>query len=160
MKAAQWEGKEKMINKGAEDVTKRKAVTFAAFALGLLLIHIMGLLRRSMLACSPMWKTWVIYMRCWEIEWQFSKILVKIYLKAIQPGCEWLLLYHPFFLLWTLHPQGGSLGAFSEELYSSEVQKMFIYLIWPWIYMNFLPLGISNFEMPIFVTFLVFFKMS
>ena len=50
-----------MINKEAEDVTKRKAVTFAAFALGLLLIHIMGLLRCSMLAYSLLCKTWVIY---------------------------------------------------------------------------------------------------
>ena len=69
MKAAKWEGEEKMINKEAEDVTKRKAVTFAAFALGLLLIHIMGLLHRSMLACSPMCKTWVIYEVLGKLGW-------------------------------------------------------------------------------------------
>ena len=69
MRGAKWEGEEKMINKGAEDVTKRKAVTFAAFALGLLLIHIMGLLHRSMLACSPMWKTWVIYEVLEKLGW-------------------------------------------------------------------------------------------
>ena len=151
MKGAKWEGEEKMINKGAEDVTKRKAVTFAAFALGLLLIHIMGLLRCSMLACSPMGNLWCVGKT--RLNGHSQKYWSKSIWRPFSLGvndCFFIILSSCFGLCAL---RVGSLGHSRKHCTLPKFGKRSFISFGQGFTWTFCLLFFLNYKMPLFVTF-------